>query len=55
MALRLDRRGAVRELNRVRGGPAYGAAGGDLWSISAANNLTTRTVAVLNGLPETAN
>jgi hypothetical protein len=29
MALRLDRRGAVRELNRVCGCSAYGAAGGD--------------------------
>jgi LysM repeat protein len=28
--------------------------GETLWSISAANNLTTRTVAVYNGLPETA-
>lgn len=28
--------------------------GETLWSISAANNLTTRTVAVFNGLPETA-
>ena len=26
-----------------------------LWSIAAANNLTTRTVAAYNGLPETAN
>ena len=39
---------------------AFGAAphtvlpGETLWSISAANNLTTRTVAVYNGLPETA-
>lgn len=28
--------------------------GETLWSIAAANNLTTRTVAVYNGLPETA-
>jgi hypothetical protein len=28
--------------------------GETLWSISAANNLTTRTVAVYNGLPESA-
>jgi D-alanyl-D-alanine carboxypeptidase/LysM domain len=28
--------------------------GETLWSISAANNLTTRTVAVYNGVPETA-
>ena len=28
--------------------------GESLWSISAANNLTTRTVAVYNGLPDTA-
>src|SRR5215207_7256067 len=28
--------------------------GETLWSISAANNLTARTVAVYNGLPETA-
>ena len=28
--------------------------GETLWSISAANNLTTRTVAAYNGLPETA-
>src|SRR5215216_901359 len=28
--------------------------GETLWSISAANNLTTRTVAVYNGLPEDA-
>src|SRR5215208_6162865 len=28
--------------------------GETLWSISAANNLTTRTVAVYNGLPEAA-
>jgi LysM repeat protein len=28
--------------------------GETLWSISAANNLTTRTVAVYNGLPDTA-
>jgi LysM repeat protein len=28
--------------------------GETLWSISAANNLTTRTVAVYNGLPETS-
>lgn len=28
--------------------------GETLWSISAANNLTTRSVAVYNGLPETA-
>ena len=28
--------------------------GETLWSISAANNLTTRTVAIYNGLPETA-
>jgi hypothetical protein len=40
--------------------PAFAAAphtvlpGETLWSISAANNLTTRTVAVFNGLPETA-
>jgi D-alanyl-D-alanine carboxypeptidase/LysM domain len=39
---------------------AFGAAphtvlsGETLWSISAANNLTTRTVAVYNGLPEDA-
>ena len=39
---------------------AFGAAphtlvpGETLWSISAANNLTTRTVAVYNGLPESA-
>jgi LysM repeat protein len=39
---------------------AYAAAphsvlpGETLWSISAANNLTTRTVAVYNGLPENA-
>jgi LysM repeat protein len=30
------------------------APGETLWSISAANNLTTRTVAVYNGLPEDA-
>jgi len=42
-------------------GPAAQAAaphvvqpGETLWSISAANNLTTRTVAVFNGLPEDA-
>ncbi len=44
-------------------GPATGAdasaahvvqAGETLWSISAANNLTTRTVAVFNGIPEDA-
>ncbi len=29
--------------------------GETLWSIAAANNLTTRTVAAFNGLPETAN
>src|SRR5215210_3071931 len=29
--------------------------GETLWSIAAANNLTTRTVATFNGLPETAN
>ncbi|MDP9385736.1 MAG: LysM peptidoglycan-binding domain-containing protein [Actinomycetota bacterium] len=29
--------------------------GETLWSIAAANNLTTRTVAVYNGLPENAN
>jgi LysM repeat protein len=40
--------------------PALAAAphtvlpGETLWSIAAANNLTTRTVAVYNGLPETA-
>ena len=40
--------------------PALGAAahpvqpGETLWSIAAANNLTTRTVAVYNGLPEDA-
>jgi soluble lytic murein transglycosylase-like protein len=31
------------------------APGETLWSIAAANNLTTRTVAVFNGLPENAN
>lgn len=30
-------------------------AGETLWSIAAASNLTTRTVAAYNGLPETAN
>jgi LAS superfamily LD-carboxypeptidase LdcB len=41
-------------------GPALAAAphtvlpGETLWSIAAANNLTTRTVAVYNGLPESA-
>jgi hypothetical protein len=40
--------------------PAFAAAphtvlpGETLWSIAAANNLTTRTVAVYNGLPESA-
>jgi D-alanyl-D-alanine carboxypeptidase/LysM domain len=40
--------------------PALAAAphtvlpGETLWSISAANNLTTRTVAIYNGLPESA-
>src|SRR3954464_668377 len=29
--------------------------GETLWSIAAANNLTTRTVATFNGLPETSN
>src|SRR5215218_899774 len=29
--------------------------GETLWSIAAANNLTSRTVAAFNGLPETAN
>src|ERR1700712_4207684 len=29
--------------------------GETLWSIAAANNLTTRTVAAFNGLPETSN
>ena len=42
------------------GAPAHAALphvvqpGETLWSISAANNLTTRTVAVYNGLPEDA-
>jgi hypothetical protein len=42
------------------GAPAHGALphlvqpGETLWSISAANNLTTRTVAVYNGIPEDA-
>ena len=35
--------------------PHVVAPGETLWSIAAANNLTTRTVAVFNGLPETAN
>ena len=34
--------------------PHVVAPGETLWSISAANNLTTRTVAVYNGLPEDA-
>ncbi len=34
--------------------PHVVAPGETLWSISAANNLTTRTVAVFNGLPEDA-
>jgi LAS superfamily LD-carboxypeptidase LdcB len=34
--------------------PHVVAPGETLWSISAANNLTTRTVAVFNGLPEEA-
>jgi LAS superfamily LD-carboxypeptidase LdcB len=44
----------------VAAGPASGAVshtvlpGETLWSIAAANNLTTRTVAVYNGLPEDA-
>jgi hypothetical protein len=44
----------------LAGSPALAAAphtvlpGETLWSIAAANNLTTRTVAVYNGLPETA-
>src|SRR5215210_7914100 len=29
--------------------------GETLWSIAAANNLTTRTVAAFNGVPETSN
>ena len=42
------------ELRRARRAAAHGPARETLWSISAANNLTTRTVAVYNGLPETA-
>ena len=34
--------------------PHVVAPGETLWSVSAANNLTTRTVAVYNGLPEDA-
>jgi LysM repeat protein len=34
--------------------PHIVAPGESLWSIAAANNLTTRTVAVFNGLPEDA-
>jgi D-alanyl-D-alanine carboxypeptidase/LysM domain len=34
--------------------PHVVASGETLWSISAANNLTTRTVAVYNGVPEDA-
>jgi LAS superfamily LD-carboxypeptidase LdcB len=34
--------------------PHVVAPGETLWSIAAANNLTTRTVAVFNGLPEDA-
>jgi LysM repeat protein len=38
----------------VASAPHVVAPGETLWSISAANNLTTRTVAVYNGLPEDA-
>jgi LysM repeat protein len=34
--------------------PHHVLPGETLWSISAANNLTTRTVAIYNGLPENA-
>ena len=40
--------------NAEASAPHVVAPGETLWSISAANNLTTRTVAVYNGLPEDA-